>query len=541
MAPRGVIRSAAVVGFCTLLSRLLGLVRQMLMGALFGTGLAHSAFVVAFRIPNLLRRLFGEGALSAGLIPVYAESMKRDGRESADELAARIMVLVSGFLIVVVGIGMLLATLALMYLPLGPKAAAVLPLLRIMFPYGFLICLVAICMGVLNTFHHFTIPAITPVLLNLVWIFVLVVVCPLVGASSFARIEAVAWGVLAAGCLQLLVQVPALRRHGFKPRFSLRIWHDKRVMQVLRLMGPVAVGMGAYQVNVMVDGILALWVAPWAPAALFCAEMVVYLPLGVFGTSIGTVLLPTFSHQVVASNTDEIRTTLFRAVRTLLFLALPASVALVILAQPVTQLLYERQAFDAVSTVRSARAMAFYAPGILFFALNKALVPVFYALQQPWIPMRIGLGMVALNFVLNIVFILTWPEGYQHAGLAFATSYCAFVETVVLCRVLGGRISSAGIGSVVVSAVKAVVLTSVMGILVGGCHHFLAVNLLSFGKWGQVGAMSMTVVVGVVFYFSAGWLLCRDEYRSIVTRRLRRGKACTNGQADSAPGDQDMN
>jgi len=515
----------------------------MLMAALFGTGLAHSAFVVAFRIPNLLRRLFGEGALSAGLIPVYAESMTRDGRESADELAARIMVLVSAFLIVVVGTGMLLATLALMYLPLGPKAAAVLPLLRIMFPYGFLICLVAICMGVLNTFHHFTVPAITPVLLNLVWIFVLVVVCPLVGESPFARIEVVAWGVLAAGCLQLLVQVPALRRHGFRPGFSFRIWHDKRVNQVLRLMGPVAVGMGAYQVNVMVDGLLALWVAPWAPSALFCAEMVVYLPLGIFGTSVGTVLLPVFSHQAATSDISEIRCTLFRAVRTLIFLALPASVALVILAQPVTQLIYEWRgaAFDAVSTIRSARAMAFYAPGILFFALNKSLVPVFYAFQQPSIPMKIGISVVVVNFVLNVVFILTWPEGYKHAGLAFATSLCAFVETVALGRALAGRIGYAGIGSVAITSLKAGLLTLAMGILVGFGHPFLSAAFASAGKWGQLVAMAGTIAGAVGFYALAGWMLCRDEYSAVAEGRQGRKRSVSADQADGgvASGDQD--
>ncbi|MBN1557514.1 MAG: murein biosynthesis integral membrane protein MurJ, partial [Lentisphaerae bacterium] len=301
------VRHTAVVGSWTGLSRLLGFVREILMAALFGTSTAQSAFVVAFRIPNLFRRLFGEGALSSAFVPVFTDSLAHEGREAAWTLAGRVMALLSVVLSGIVLIGVAAATGYLHAGDPAPRTELVLALLRIMLPYMLCICLVALCMAVLNSFHHFLVPAATPVLLNVLWIGALVWVCPHFGETPEARIVGVAWAVLAAGVVQLAVQIPVLVRYGFRGRLSLRWRGDRRVWRVLALMGPAALGLGITQVNVVIDTLLALWIGSWAPAALSFSERLIYLPLGLFATALGTVLLPTFSHQAARNDPAGMR------------------------------------------------------------------------------------------------------------------------------------------------------------------------------------------------------------------------------------------
>lgn len=442
---RRILKSTAVVSLGTGVSRILGLVREILMAHYFGTSLAKSAFDVAFRIPNLFRRLFGEGALSAALVPVLTKTSESEGREAANRLVGQVMTLMGVVLLSVVAVGVLGISLALEHGSWGARVGAVLPLLRTLLPYTFFICMVALCMAILNSHHHFALPAFTPVALNVVWIGVLLVVGGRYGATPAERIRVVAWGILVAGVVQLAIQVPGLWRLGLRPNLSFA-WSDTKVRRILLLMGPAALGMGIHQVNFFLDGVLALWAAEWAPAALTFAERLVYLPLGLFATALGTVLLPTFSRQAMRADPSHMRATFGSAFHNLMLVMVPAALGMMVLARPIVDLVYAWQGgeFGARSGLLTARALAFYAPGLIVFSLYKLLVPIFYALEDTRTPVRVGAAVVVLNLVLNITFILTWPLEYKHAGLALSTVLASGINCVCLALVLQRRIGPMG-------------------------------------------------------------------------------------------------
>lgn len=520
-----VIRSTAAISRFTALSRVLGLVREILMATAFGTSLAQSAFVVAFAVPNLFRRLFGEGALSAAFVPVFTESLEKESREQAWVLAHRVITLSGTVLAALCIVGVLAIGWATAGASLGPSAAATLPLLRIMLPYMFFICMVALAMGILNSFRHFAVPAATPVILNGVWIAVLLWICPRMGDTATEQIYGVAWGLLIAGVIQLAVQIFPLWRHGYRPRLLLP-GGDPRVWKILRLMGPAALGMGVMQLNVVMDRFLAFLTGPSAPAALSYSERLLYFPLGIFAAALGTVLLPVFSGFAVRSEMDEIRRTLNESLRAIAFVMVPASVGLVVLATPIIRLSYEWPggAFDATSTVMTMRALVFYAPGLLVFSIYKVFVPVFYSMQDTRTPVRVGVWSALLNFILNITFIYTWPEGYKHAGLALATVLASLVSCVVLACVLHRRIGSPGWSAIALAISRTVAAAVLMGLLIGFLYPHVDSGLSSLdlaSKLRQLLAVMSTIGIGLASYLVLARFLCRDELATIW-RSIRR-------------------
>jgi len=292
-----VIRSAGVVGSFTLLSRGLGMVRDVIIAYHFGTSLLASAFFVAFTIPNLFRRLFGEGALSAAFIPVLIETRTRDGDKAAWDMATKVVTMAAAVLTAIAIIGVLLFSVGLHLPGLTEKWLTTFALSRIMFPYVVFICMAALSMAVLNSYKHFSTSAFAPCLLNLILIATMLIVFPLIGSHPDQRTYVLAWAVLIAGVAQVAIQLPALKRFGCPFKFSSN-WNDPRVKQMLMLMGPAALGMAVTQVNVLVDRMLALWIGGWAAAALTFSERMIYFPLGIIATALGTVLLPTFSSHV---------------------------------------------------------------------------------------------------------------------------------------------------------------------------------------------------------------------------------------------------
>jgi len=519
------VRSTVIVGGGTGLSRALGFVREMLMAAFFGTSLAQSAFVVAFRIPNLFRRLFGEGALSSAFIPVFTESLEKEGHDKAWQLAGRVMAMLGTLLAAIVLSGIVIISLVVRSADTGGMTGLVLDLLRIMLPYMFFICLVALCMGILNSFHHFVLPAYTPVLLNVFWIGTLVLICPRFGDTTTQRIYGVAWGVLVAGVVQLAVQAPMLVRYGFRGRLSLRWTADRRVHRILALMGPAALGMGITQVNVFVDTMLAAWIGTWAPAALSFSERLIYLPLGIFATALGTVLLPVFSGQVARSEPQEIKRTLNGALKSILLIMTPAATGLLVLARPIVELVFERGEFTEFSTTLTSRALMFYAPGLLVFSLYKVLVPVFYAMQDTRTPVRVALRVLLLNVVLNITFLLTWPLHFKHAGLALATVLASVVSVLALGWLLHRRIGSPGWKQVLHTALRAVIASAIMGAASVAVHSALAAAFSSGGApvlTARLVSVAAAIAAGIVVYAVLAFLLCRNECRAVLSTLLSR-------------------
>jgi putative peptidoglycan lipid II flippase len=444
MENKNLIRFAFAVGGFTLMSRVLGLAREVLMAKVFGTTLAMSAFVVAFRIPNLFRALFGEGALSAALVPVYQETRRKEGEAAGWVLVKRVTTLVGAFLLAVTGVGILGMSVALAHPSwLSEKWAAVLPLARVMLPYVFFICMAAMGMAALNAHRKFSVAAFTPALLNITMILSLLFVVPL--AREGGKMAVVAWTVFAAGAVQMAYQVPALWREGWRPGTDWN-WRDERVKRVFLLMGPGALGLAVNQVNVMLSSILALHAGSWAPSALYYAERLIYLPQGILAVSLGTVLLSVLSDYAAQGRWEEVKESVHHGLRTLLFVMTPAALGLCVLAEPLVRMLLERGEFDVQSTAMTARALRFYAPGLMVFCLAKVFVPAFYAQQDTKTPVKIGVVSVGLCCLMNVLSVWLLPTYWKHAGLALSVplSECFTGSMLAVCLrrrlgPLGGR------------------------------------------------------------------------------------------------------
>jgi putative peptidoglycan lipid II flippase len=535
MDERRVIQSAGIVGFFTMLSRVLGLARDVLMANVFGTSLAMSAFVVAFTIPNLLRRLFGEGALSAGFVPVFMDVRRREGDPAAWGLVTKVASLVFLVLAGITLLGWAFAWGGLRWAEPGGKLFLILSLLRIMLPYMIFICLAALAMAVLNAYYHFAVPAAAPCLLNLVWIVALAAVAGRAGGDE--RIRVVAWAVLGAGVLQLLVQFPALMRFGYRPGWSFAPT-DPLVRRVVGLMGPAALGLAVVQVNVLVDRLLAAWVGPWAPAALFYSERLIYLPLGIFATALGTVLLPVFSGHAAAGDEHRLRSTIRHALRNLLFIMIPASTGLLVLARPIVETIFASGRFTGASTGLTAVALQFYAPGLVVFSTVKVFVPAFYARQDTRTPVRVGLGAVGLNLALNVTFVLTWPTELKHAGLALGTVLSSLFNACVLGWIMHRRFGSPGWGRVAVSAGRAAACAAAMAAAAAAVHPVLQNLGLRFlpVKAAQVLALAGTIGLAAAVYFGAAVLLRAPELRNVAAALGRAAAARPRRMDPQDPG-----
>jgi putative peptidoglycan lipid II flippase len=531
MTPSGgahVVRSAVGLGLCTALSRFLGFVREVLMAVCFGTTLTKSAFDVAFRLPNLLRSLFGEGALSAALVPVFTETLEKDGVPAVNRLVGRVAVLLAIVLGVLTAAGFVVVTLAMPAMDPAGKAAAVLPLLRLLLPYMLFICLVAMCAAVLNAMHRFVLPAMGPVVLNVMWIAALMVVALGFRGCPETGIRVVCWVIVGAGAVQLILLWVGLIRSGIEPRFAFDAG-DARVLRILKLMGPAAVGAGVYQVNVMVSGLLALWAGAWAPAALTYAERLVYLPLGVIATAMGTVLLPTFSQQAVRGDHGAIRGTFAESLRSVMLVMTPAAVGLAVLAGPVVDLVFVWKGgkFQAESAVYTTRALFCYAPGLVAFSLAKLMVPAFYAMQDMRTPIRSGLWAMGANLVLNLVFIVTWPEGYQHAGLATATVLASLLNAGQLAVALQRRIGSPGWGAIGGAVARMALAAAAMGGVAWTVNHLL-LDLPALAdvstKARQAIALGSAMAVGAGTYVVAVRVLCPADFACVRAGLRRRSR-----------------
>lgn len=528
MEKNRVIRSAFKVGGFTSLSRLLGLVRDVLTANLFGVSAVMSDFVVAFRLPNLFRALFGEGALSSAFVPVFMATREKEGDAAAWRVARKTVTLVAAFLFVLV-LALVLATfgVARWNPDLAARAPHLLPLMRVMLPYILFICLAGLFMAMLNACHRFSLPAFTPSLLNMVWIAFVLLVCPRLGTTPEQQIYGIAAAVFVAGVVQMGVQLPALIKLGFRPGFT---WdpRDARVRRVFALMGPTALGQSVTQVNVMVNALLARWAAPWAPASLFYAERLLYFPQGLLATAMSTVLLPVFSGHAARGDQAEMRNTLNHSLRTLLFVMIPASIGLLVMAGPIVQMIFGSGRFDAAAVSHTAIALRFYAPGLMVFCLAKVFVPAFYALQDTRTPFRIGLRAVALNFALNVAFVLTWPVDYKHAGLAFATVLSEAMNGITLAVLLHRRLGSPGWPSVFAAAGRALGGSAVMALALVSVHGPLSRALSAtalHGKLAEIGGVLAAIAIGIAVYFATARIIGAPELGFAVDAIRRRRSA----------------
>ena len=415
------LKSSGGIGAATLSSRVLGLVRDQSFAAFMGTHGVAAAFSYAFMVPNLFRRLLGEGALTAAFIPIFKAKEKTEGEASMWQAASAV---ISGLLVVapaLVAFAMAVISLLLLFGGWDEDTRLMFRLMRLMFPYMVLACLGAIFMGILNSRGHFFIPALSPAILNIVLIASVWFVAPHFGATARTRVFALAYGVLVAGLAQAFFQMPSLRREGFHYRW-VSPWRDPTTREVVEKMIPSAVGVAAFQLNVMLTQTLAFGENKDIVAEFFYAVRLMELPQGVFGLSLATFLLPTLSALAVEKNFDHFRATLRQAVGHLIFVNLLASVLLLTLAEPIIRLLFERGKFDAHSTQDVSFALVCLVPGLISFSLVNIFVRAFYALTDIKTPMQISVFCLAMNIIFTAFFLFGLHLGAGSLGVANSLS-----------------------------------------------------------------------------------------------------------------------
>ena len=432
-------RSTAAFSAMTLLSRVAGLVRDMLQAALFGAGVAADAFVIAYRIPNYLRRIFAEGSFSQAFVPVLAEVRQRNDPAALKDFVDHVAGALCAAALLVTALGIAGASLIVGVMAPGAldepvKHALTSDLLRITFPYLLFISLASVAAAVLNSFQRFALPAATPVLHNLALIAAMLLLAPLFEQP----IEALAWGVFGAGILQLLVLWPALRRHGLMPRLRFSAAHPG-MRKVFGLMLPTLFSSSVAQVNLVVGTAFASLLATGSQTWLYMAERLSEFPLGLFAVAVGTVILPHLSGRHAATDAAGFSRSLDWALRLVLLLALPAAVGLALLAGPLTTTIFQYGRFGPADAQMAALALLMMSIGVPAFMASKVLAPAFYARQDPKTPMRIALWTVAANVVLTVAIVLPlWMSGVPgaHAGIALATSLAGLLNAALLWRAL---------------------------------------------------------------------------------------------------------
>ena len=519
-------KAAGIIGLAVMCSRVLGLVREQIFAALFGGGMAMDAFTAAFRIPNLLRDLFAEGALSMAFVTTFSKTIARGGDQDAWRLANKVATMTALVLGVLCVVGMVFSPELVALLAPGfdpDKAALTAHLTRIMFPFILLVSLAALVMGMLNAKNRFGMPAMASSFFNIgsivggvalgFWI------DPHFGTRALIGL---AFATLIGGGLQLAVQLPSLARLGYRFRPDLH-WRDPGIKAILLLMGPAVIAASTTQINVLVNSMFASTLGDGAIFWLAIAFRLMQLPLGLFGVALGTVTLPLLSRLVVAGKTQEFRSELARAIRWGLLLTLPSMAGLMLLAEPIISVLYQHGKFNADQAAHAAGALRFYAIGLGGYAALKVLVNAFYALDRRKTPMLVSFIAVGLNLLFNWIFTFRLGWGYQ--GLAFSTGCVATFNFLLLYFLMQHQLKGLESRHLLSMLAKlALAMVPLVAVCAASSHWLL-------GDWQhqallpKIAALLVTVTAGAGLFAASGILLHIEELKELrdaFMRRLRR-------------------
>jgi putative peptidoglycan lipid II flippase len=517
-------RATGVVAGATLLSRVLGYVRDMVMAYFFGAGLAADAFIAAFRIPNLLRRLFGEGSLSIVFVPVFSATLARQGRREAFALAGAALGLLSLVVVAVAVLGVLASPLIIRVVAPGfvdepAKLSLTILLTRIMFPYICFVALVALSMGILNVLGHFAAPALAPVFLNLAMITSILIAAG-ISSDPTVRIVGLSIGVLIGGLLQLLLQVPPLVAKGLRFWRELRLFHPG-LKQVGRLMLPTIFGAAVYQINILVGTLLASLLPEGSVSYLYYADRLVQFPLGIFAIALATAVLPSLSRQAAEENLTGLTHTFRHALQLVLFITVPAMVGLILLREPIVALLFQRGDFDPATTRLTAVALLYYGLGLWAFAAVRILVSTFYALQDTRTPVVTATVAISANIVLGLVLM----RPMAHGGLALATALASMLNLILLVAALRRRLGALGWRTIARSTARTLLAALLMGAAIQlGSRWLWPVGAAS--GWGLLTGLGGLILMGGGVYMALARIMGMPEVGAvleIVGRRTRPG------------------
>ena len=514
-------------------SRVLGVVREQVLAALFGAGNAMDAYNVAYRVPNLVRDLFAEGAMSSAFVPTFTRHLATAGKESAWRLANYVINALIVITAVLVVLGIVFAepivdTFAGAYRAVPGKLELTVLLTRIMLPFLSFVAVAAACMGMLNSLHRFFIPALSPAMYNVATIacaFLLVPVMPALGLPAIAGIGV---GSLLGGAAQLAVQWPALRREGFVYRPILD-WRDESLRRVLVLMGPGTIGLAATQVNVFVNTVLATGEGTGAVSWLNYAFRLMYLPIGLFGISIATATLPAVSRHAALEERGGVRRTVADGLSLMMMLNVPATVGLLVLAVPIVRVIFERRAFSPADTLATAAALQFYALGLVGYSVVRIASPVFYALGQNRTPVMISVVTVLANAALNVALVRLM--GYR--GLALGTSIAALLNATLLLVVLRQQLDGLDGRRIASSFVRIAVASAIMGAAVMVVDSASIAWVPGATLLHQILRLALSLAVAFAVLAAAAHMLHIPEFRegvALVMRRFRRNARRSNDQ-----------
>ena len=498
--------AAGVVGFFTLISRIAGLLRDVVVAVMFGSSAAADAFFVAFRIPNLLRSLFAEGALTIVFVPLFTEYLALKGKEQAFELARIVLTILSLILAVITVAGVLFApwivTIQAFGFGLdGPRHDLTVLLTKITFPYIFLISIVAFFMGILNSLRHFAAPAAAPIFLNLG-----IIVCAWLFAPILDEpVVSLAIGVLFGGILQVLLQIPWVLRSGFKIIPLWQPWHPAlKRMGILIL--PAIFGAAVYQFNQFVGTLLASFLEEGSVSWLYYADRLVQFPLGVFAIALSTASLPSLAACAASKDMVRFDEIILSALRLVFFISIPSLVGLIVMGQLLISVIFEHGAFDGWSSLMTYRALIFYSIGLWAFSGIKVLVSGFYALQDTKTPLKAA----GLAFVINAILGVFFMGKIGHMGLALALSSAATVQFFFLAACLKKRVIDMRFGNILKTVVKTIVASVIMGFILIISGYFLS-ELMPSSMIFQIFKMIILLFVGIsVFLFAAKLLRCSE-------------------------------
>jgi putative peptidoglycan lipid II flippase len=527
LATRRLARSAGVIAIATMTSRVLGLVRDQVMAYLFGAGNAVDAYNVAFRIPNLVRDLFAEGAMSAAFVPTFTRYLARDGRAAGWRLGNHVInaLLVATLLIVCGGLVFsepLVTIFAEDYASVPGKLELTILLTRIMLPFLTLVAVAAALMGMLNSLDRFFVPALSPAMFNVASILCAVLLVPVMPRLGLAPITAMAIGVLIGGLGQISIQLPILRREGYRyaPVLDPR---DPGLRQVLLLMGPGTLGLAATQINVFVNTVLATGEGTGAVSWLNYAFRLMYLPIGLFGVSIATAAMPGIARRAATEDVAGLRHEVASGIAMMTVLNVPATLGLIVLAQPIVAMLFERGAFTPRDTAATAAALMCYAVGLTGYSVVKVVSPTFYALHESRTPVIVSAASVLVNAALNIAFV----RRFGYLGLAVGTSLTALLNAGVLLiwlsRRLGGIEGRRLAGVFARSATAALVMAGVAF----GLDLWLPHLLPGRGLVVRAARVGLTIGTAVVVMAAVAWAVGLHEIADVVraiAARFQRGR-----------------
>lgn len=504
-----VVKAAGVVGAATLASRILGFIRDAVIAWFLGAGLRSDAFIAAFRIPNLLRRLFAEGSLSSAFIPIFTEYVVNQGQSEAFDLARSAFRMLGVILIAVTICGVLLFPWIVRFIAPGftaDKFTLTVTLTRLMFPYIFFIGLVALCMGILNVIGHFAAPAFAPMLLNLSIIGSVLFISP----SMTTPVAGLAIGVLIGGVLQLALQQPVLVCKGF------RFWEKAKMIhpglkRVGTLIPPVVLGGAVYQINIVVGTLLGSLLLEGSVTYLYFADRLIQFPLGVFAMAAAAAVLPSLSRQAAAGEFDELKDIFGHALKLVFFISIPSMVGLIILREPIVALLFQRGEFDAAATRLTAQALLYYSLGLWAFSGVRIVVAAFFAMQDTRTPVQ----MAGISIIVNIILGIVLMKPLAHGGLALATSLASILNLSLLVRALRTKLDSLGWRSIARSVCRTSFSSVGMGLVVWATATVI-VPTENWTLFRLLGGVAGSIAAGLCIYGVISYMVKSPELASVL-------------------------